>query len=179
MDRAWNRIRAPPSSSASRQTTKGDKKVNTEIKNGQASCNEDEVHYRFTAYVVTAIRRSKMRYLVKKRKHESLLSLDQLLEENGDQVQLDVDAFADGTYSAEFQEIFETGVLEEIIGNDSLLAAVLKLSDRERKILNLRLLQNMKHEEIGDLLGIKKATAEKCYQRALAKLRNYLEEGLF
>ena len=153
--------------------------MNTEVKNGQASFNEDEVHYRFTAYVVTAIRRSKMRYLVKKRKYESvLLSLDQLLEDSGDWIQLDADSMADSTYSTDFQEIFETGALEEIIGNDALLAAVLKLCDRERKILNLRLLQDMKHEEIGDLLGIKKATAEKCYQRALAKLRAYMKEGL-
>ena len=40
-------------------------------------------------------------------------------------------------YEDEVERILRDGALEEVICSDQLLIAVLKLSDRERKILNL------------------------------------------
>ena len=79
-------------------------------------------------------------------------------------------------YEDEVERILRDGALEEVICNDQLLIAVLKLSDRERKILNLHLVHKMKHAEIAAILGLRQNTVEQCYARTLKKLRRYMEE---
>lgn len=79
-------------------------------------------------------------------------------------------------YEDEVERIFRNGALEEVICNDQLLVAVLKLSDRERKILNLHLVHKMKHAEIAAILGLRTNTVEQCYSRTIKKLRRYMEE---
>ena len=131
---------------------------------------EDEsLHNLFTAYVVTAIRRQKAQYLMKKsREQKMVVSLDELLESNK------VDP-ALITFFDEMDRLFDSeATLENIICNDMLLIGILKLSDRERRILNLRLVRKMKHEEIADLLGLNKKTVEKAYERLINKLRAYM-----
>jgi RNA polymerase sigma factor (sigma-70 family) len=51
---------------------------------------------------------------------------------------------------------------------------ILKLSDRERRILNLRMIRKMKHSEIADLLGLNSNTVEKAYERLIKKLRAHM-----
>ena len=138
---------------------------------------EDEsLHNLFTAYVVTAIRRQKAQYLMKKsREQKMVVSLDELLESNK------VDP-ALITFFDEMDRLFDSeATLENIICNDMLLIGILKLSDRERRILNLRLVRKMKHEEIADLLGLNKKTVEKAYERLIKKLRAHMrgEKGEF
>jgi len=131
---------------------------------------EDEsLHNLFTAYVVTAIRRQKAQYLMKKsREQKMVVSLDELLESNK------VDP-ALITFFDEMDRLFDSeATLENIICNDMLLIGILKLSDRERRILNLRLVRKMKHEEIADLLGLNKNTVEKAYERLIKKLRAHM-----
>jgi len=131
---------------------------------------EDEsLHNLFTAYVVTAIRRQKAQYLMKKsREQKMVVSLDELLESNK------VDP-ALITFFDEMDRLFDSeATLENIICNDMLLIGILKLSDRERRILNLRLVRKMKHEEIADLLGLNKKTVEKAYERLIKKLRAHM-----
>ena len=138
---------------------------------------EDEsLHNLFTAYVVTAIRRQKAQYLMKKsREQKMVVSLDEMLESNM------VDP-ALITFFDEMDRLFDSeATLENIICNDMLLIGILKLSDRERRILNLRLVRKMKHEEIADLLGLNKKTVEKAYERLIKKLRAHMrgEKGEF
>ena len=131
---------------------------------------EDEsLHNLFTAYVVTAIRRQKAKYLIKKsREQKMVVSLDELLESNK------VDP-ALITFFDEMDRLFDSeATLENIICNDMLLIGILKLSDRERRILNLRLVRKMKHGEIADLLGLNKKTVEKAYERLIKKLRAHM-----
>jgi len=131
---------------------------------------EDEsLHNLFAAYVVTAIRRQKARYLMKKsREQKMVVSLDEMLESNM------VDP-ALITFFDEMDRLFDSeATLENIICNDMLLIGILKLSDRERRILNLRLVRKMKHEEIADLLGLNKNTVEKAYERLIKKLRAHM-----
>jgi len=131
---------------------------------------EDEsLHNLFTAYVVTAIRRQKAQYLMKKsREQKMVVSLDEMLESNM------VDP-ALITFFDEMDRLFDSeATLENIICNDMLLIGILKLSDRERRILNLRLVRKMKHEEIADLLGLNKKTVEKAYERLIKKLRAHM-----
>ena len=49
--------------------------------------------------------------------------------------------------------------------------AMSMLSEEDRQILELNLIQELSYEEIGQRIGITKAAAEKRGQRALAKLR--------
>lgn len=137
------------------------------------SADDERLHAQFTAYFITALRRSKARYLLGKYRDKKVVtSLDELLEhpESSGKPQL-------VTYPAELEQIFETGALEDILSNDRLLVAVLKLSDRERKILNLRIVHHMKHAEIASILGVRQNTVEQGYSRAIRKLRLYLEGG--
>jgi DNA-directed RNA polymerase specialized sigma24 family protein len=50
------------------------------------------------------------------------------------------------------------------------------LSEHEHSILLLHVMAQMRYAEISLLLGISIATAQKVYQRAIPKLRAYLEE---
>lgn len=134
---------------------------------------EDEnLHNRFTAYVVTAVRNQKKWYLMKNAQDEKMVvSLDEMLETHA----------ADPAFIVFFDELdqlFESeSTLEDIICNDMLLIAILKLSDRERRILNLRLIRKMKHSEIADLLGLNLKTVEKAYERLIKKLRMHMRGG--
>ena len=122
---------------------------------------EDErLHNQFTAYFLTALRRRKGKYLMKYYEHQRMVtSLDELLDRQ-----------------EEVERILRDGALEEVICSDQLLIAVLKLSDRERKILNLHLVHKMKHAEIAAILGLRTNTVEQCYARTIKKLRRYMEE---
>lgn len=66
--------------------------------------------------------------------------------------------------------------MEEVICSDQLSIAVLKLSNRERKSLNLHLVCKMKYAEIAAILGLRTNTVERCYARTIKKLRRYMEE---
>lgn len=137
--------------------------------------NEDEILARFTCYVTTALRNGKIRYLSRKSRDSRNLSLDELLDHVDEpDIQSDLELI---TYNS-FDGLFNNeATLEDMISNDSLLIAILKLNDRERRIINLHLLQKMKFSDIADLLDMKKKTAEKCYERAIKKIRSHLEGG--
>jgi RNA polymerase sigma factor (sigma-70 family) len=132
--------------------------------------NEDKaVENRFTAYVITAIRNQKIMYSMKNAKDIRFLqSLDEMLD-HGLHPQPLVVGFE------EYEQMLDgKSALESVICNDKLLIAILKLSDRERRILNLHLIHKMKHGEIADLLGLRQNTVEKAYSRLIGKLRGHM-----
>ncbi len=138
---------------------------------------EDErLHNQFTAYFLTALRRRKAKYLMKYYEHQRMVtSLDELLDR---QERLPGGLLDEGLtfYQDEVVLIFQESALEEVICNDQLLVAILKLSDRERKVLNLHLVHKMKHAEIAAILGLRTNTVEQCYARTIKKPRRYMEE---
>lgn len=137
--------------------------------------NEDEILARFTGYVTTALRNGKIRYLSRKSRDSRNLSLDELLDHVDEpDIQSDPELI---TYNSFDSLCNNEATLEDMISNDSLLIAILKLNDRERRIINLYLLQKMKVSDIADLLDMKKKTAERCYERAIKKIRSHLEGG--
>ena len=117
----------------------------------------------FTSYVEKAIWRAKTRYLHQKYEYEKeMILLDKL----------EWDKFADKAELVpfSFEEVNEESIINSI-ENDSLLIAILKLSEQERKILNLHAVYKMKHIEIADTLGLSKTAVEKKYQRTIEKIR--------
>ena len=138
---------------------------------------EDErLHNQFTAYFLTALRRRKGKYLMKYYEHQRMVtSLDKLLDRQEEMPGGPLDKNL-AVYEDEVERILRDGALEEVICSDQLLIAVLKLSDRERKILNLHLVHKMKHAEIAAILGLRTNTVEQCYARTIKKLRRYMEE---
>ena len=142
------------------------------IENLPESIDDERLHGQFTAYFITALRRSKTKYLIKKHPdRQNVVSLDELLERpSGERLPEPLITYpADG--------ISLEDALEEVICNDKLLMAILKLSDRERKILNLHLVHKMKHAEIASILGLRKNTVEQAYARTIRKLRGDMEGG--
>ena len=129
---------------------------------------EDErLHNQLTAYFLTALRRRKGKYLMKYYEHQRMVtSLDELLDRQEEMPGGPLDKNL-AVYEDEVERILRDGALEEVI---------LKLSDRERKILNLHLVHKMKHAEIAAILGLRTNTVEQCYARTIKKLRRYMEE---
>jgi len=124
---------------------------------------DSKLRNEFTAYVEKAIWRTKAKYLYKKYEYErEMLLLDKL----------EWDKFVDTTELVpfSFDEIDEESIINSI-ENDNLLISILKLSEKERKILNLHAVYKMKHIEIADTLGLSKTAVEKKYQRTIEKIR--------
>ncbi len=63
----------------------------------------------------------------------------------------------------------------EFLSRLRMLDAIRTLSDEEGEIVLLHIESGMKFREIGEIMGLKPATAQKKYRRALAKLREYYE----
>lgn len=59
---------------------------------------------------------------------------------------------------------------------ESILAAIRKLPDGYSQVLSLHLLEDMKHEEIGEALGISASSSRSQYARAKKKLKEYFNE---
>ncbi len=64
---------------------------------------------------------------------------------------------------------------DEFISRLTMFDALKTLSEKESEIVLLHIESGMKFREIGEMLGLKTATAQKKYRRALAKLREYYE----
>ena len=131
--------------------------------------NDADVRNVFTAYVESAISRCKTRYLYKKYEYEKeMLLLDKL----------EWDKFVDTTELVpfSFDEMDEESIIDSI-ENDNLLISVLKLSEKERKILNVHAVYKMKHSEIADILEMSQSSVQKSYQRTIAKIKNDMRGG--
>lgn len=125
---------------------------------------DSDVRNVFTAYVEKSLSRCKMKYLSKKYEYEKeFLFLDKV----------EWDKFVDETNIVpfSFDEMDEESIINSI-ENDNLLISILKLNEKERKILNLHAVYKMKHREIADTLGMTKNAVEKNYQRTIEKIRN-------
>jgi len=131
---------------------------------------DSKLRNEFTAYVEKAIWRTKAKYLYKKYEYErEMLLLDKL----------EWDKFVDTTELVpfSFDEIDEESIINSI-ENDNLLISILKLSEKERKILNLHAVYKMKHMEIADTLGMSESAVQKNYQKNIEKIRKEMRGGI-
>ena len=62
---------------------------------------------------------------------------------------------------------------EEIKG---LISAMTLLKEKERQILSMKFATDLKHREIGEILGISESHVKVAAHRALNKLRAYMKE---
>ena len=60
--------------------------------------------------------------------------------------------------------------------NRALMVGLSRLRDKERQILSMKFATELKHEEIGQLLGISTSQVGVVVHRAMGKLRKFMEE---
>lgn len=124
----------------------------------------------FTAYIIKSFRNQRIQYWKKQqREAKRLVSLDEMLEQPKDNSSLII------PFDNMERLVDKENSLENVICNKALLACITNLSERDRKIINLRIIYNMKHTDIAKRLGIKAKTVEKAYERLIKKMRTSLE----
>ncbi len=113
----------------------------------------DDVRNRFTAYVQTALRNRRARYL------------------SGDKSRVQIE-------SSELLDayIFSEKACFSVAEREILLSALDKIQERERKIVYLRAVQEKSFVEIATALGMKYSSVTMVYYRALGKLKNLIQD---
>lgn len=133
---------------------------------------EDEnVQNRFTAYLIKALSGKRSQYLKKKALQAQTISLEEIVL-NG----MFENDLLDEAAREEIDQAGSMDNLESMLSSDKLLVAVLSLSERERRILNMRLVREMKNKQIAEALGLSVSGIEKCYARMIQKLKKRMEE---
>ena len=117
----------------------------------------DTCQYRFTAYLITAVKHERMRYY---RRRERLHVNELLLEEP------DFERFS---YEPDFLHNINGQALE--CEDEQLERVLSQLPQQDRIFLSWKFVFQLKHAEIAQQLGISKIAADKRYQRILEKLR--------
>jgi len=125
---------------------------------------DSDVRNVFTAYVEKALSRCKTKYLYKKYEYERDFLFWDKLEWDKFANEVDIVPFS-------FEEMNEDSIINSI-ENDNLLISILKLNEKERKILNLHAVHKMKHSEIANILEMKKNAVEQCYRRVIMKIKD-------
>jgi RNA polymerase sigma factor, sigma-70 family len=127
-------------------------KINNEFDGDHA------VQNRFTAYLQTAVKHCKSRYLIKK---YNMIKQEYLY---GDDTEL-IDSIEDHSIVNPYQ-----------IENDELIQALSVLTPREQQIVLRRAILEESFLDIADYVGMKYVTVKAIYYRALKKLRKELEK---
>ena len=121
--------------------------------NGQA---EDDLQFRFTAYLVSAVKRRRKDYLIQLYKRSSIESTVEVVYES---------------------EPSSEEVVLDVIENGALLEALQKLNERERQIFLARTLEEEDFETLGAKFGLSYKGAAALYYRTIQKIRKSIEGG--
>ena len=116
--------------------------------NGQA---EDDLQFRFTAYLVSAVKRRRKDYLIQLYKRSSIESTVEV--------------------------VLDRLPLMDVIENGALLEALQKLNERERQIFLARTLEEEDFETLGAKFGLSYKGAAALYYRTIQKIRKSIEGG--
>ena len=116
--------------------------------NGQA---EDDLQFRFTAYLVSAVKRRRKDYLIQLYKRSSIESSSEV--------------------------VLDKLPLMDVIENGALLEALQKLNERERQIFLARTLEEEDFETLGLKFGLSYKGAAALYYRTIQKIRKCIEGG--
>ena len=127
--------------------------------NGQA---EDDLQFRFTAYLVSAVKRRRKDYLIQFYKRSSIESTVEVVYESEP--------------SSE-EVVLDRLPLMDVIENGALLEALQKLNERERQIFLARTLEEEDFETLGLKFGLSYKGAAALYYRTIQKIRKCIEGG--
>ena len=127
--------------------------------NGQA---EDDLQFRFTAYLVSAVKRRRKDYLIQLYKRSSIESTVEVVYESEP--------------SSE-EVVLDKLPLMDVIENGALLEALQKLNERERQIFLARTLEEEDFETLGVKFELSYKGAAALYYRTIQKIRKSIEGG--
>lgn len=124
------------------------------------STDQDELRIRFTAWLTILVRRTKINYLLKEKRHENNIPIDSVSE----------------TELSEKPKYIETNASAEEIefSNEQVAKAFSVLSLTRRKILTMLYLKDMSPEEIAAELGCSVQNVYNQTSIALKQLRKIL-----
>lgn len=120
--------------------------------NGQA---EDDLQFRFTAYLVSAVKRRRKDYLIQFYKRSSIESTVEVVYESEP--------------SSE-EVVLDRLPLMDVIENGALLEALQKLNERERQIFLARTLEEEDFETLGAKFGLSYKGVAALYYRTMSEL---------
>ncbi|MDF2566917.1 MAG: Sigma-70, region 4 [Oscillospiraceae bacterium] len=135
----------------------------------QGVTKNDTLQNCFTAYVHRSLHRERIKY-VKKTTAQHFVEIP--ISDFSDLSTEDAYTFPNSVDDL----FFEHSVELETLDNKKLSYAILKLSDRDRKILFLHVLDGYKHAEIANMLRLSSAAVQKAYWRSIKYLRCNMEE---
>lgn len=133
----------------------------------------NDLHYRFTAYVIKALDNARIRYLKKESQDRlQLVSLEEMIEA-GEELSSSVDFD-----TAAFSRVED---ITELIENDALCLAILELTAKERQILSLHIIYKVPFTEIAEAMNMNYKTVYSKYANAIKKIEKKLgnENGRF
>ena len=120
----------------------------------------ESVLYRFTAYLMKAIKNERIRYCDKLK---TMANSEVILDEE----MLDISAYE--------QKYFQRLDQAEFLFEDEKLASVIaNLSSKDKDILRWKFILGLRHKDMAVRLGISKAAMDKQYQRLLERIRKEL-----
>ena len=128
--------------------------------NGQA---EDDLQFRFTAYLVSAVKHRRKDYLIQLYKRSSIESTVEVVYESEP--------------SSE-EVVLDKLPLMDVIENGALLEALQKLNERERQIFLARTLEEEDFETLGVKFELSYKGAAALYYRTIQKIRKSIEVQL-
>lgn len=117
----------------------------------------------FPVYAYTCILNTIRAYFRRNRKHEGLLSLDFMVENDDDESVSFIDSIPDEYFENNFTKVERDMFIDT-------------LSDKERTIVNLRKI-GMTYQEIGNEIGVPKQSVDKVLSKVAAKWRFYSERN--
>ena len=127
--------------------------------NGQAG---DDLQFRFTAYLVSAVKRRRKDYLIQLYKRSS--------------TECTVDMVYESEPSSE-ERVMDSLPLMDAIENGALLEALQKLNERERQVFLARTLEEADFETLGAKLGLSYKGVAALYYRTIQKIKKSIEGG--
>ena len=133
--------------------------------NGES--RDQAIRNAFTAYFQTAITRHKRQYEEKLKKIQSHESLYEPIELNkiGGSV-CDLEDIIDDTRATQVNR-----TLERLISHNLLLASVLKLPERDKRLILLRTIMQYPFATVARKLGMSEDAAKKAHARAFQRVR--------
>lgn len=140
-------------------------------------CNDEnrDIQNRFTAYLVAAVNHTKMQYCEKKeriRQHEYICAEN--FERNYTDFDREFVRYIGEQYSANFKDLQKMQDLLWILEGEQLVKALMKLKEREHRILFSRIFGEQSFQDIGLEFNMTPKQAEQAYYYAVRKLRKEL-----
>ena len=139
----------------------------------------DSVQNRFSAYLVAAITNKRIRYMEKRKRLQRLESIQiELMGKNYLEFDMQYHDYIGDQTSFVFRDWERFEELLVLLESETLLKAIDRLKNRDRRILFARVFGELTFVELGEKFGMKPKQAEMAYYYVIRKLRKELEVEL-